>query len=159
MVTDFSNLLEKAAIFDVLPAESRQGVLRTLSEALADQAGIDPRLIIEAVTERERLGSTGVGDGVAIPHVRLEGITKPIGAFARLAKPVDFEAIDDRYCDLVFMLLASEREGSDHLRALAQVSRAFRQAEFRELLRGDPSTRDLSGVLLGGGKLNQGQAA
>jgi PTS system nitrogen regulatory IIA component len=145
---NFSNLLDESVIFDPLTADSRQGVLRALSRSLAEKADLDPRLVCEAVTERERLGSTGVGDGVAIPHVRLAGIQKPIGAFARLTVPVDFDAVDDRYCDLVFMLLASEREGSDHLRALAQVSRAFRQAQFREMLRAEQNAGDLATLLL-----------
>ena len=145
---DFSNLLDESGIFDPLPADSRQGVLRALSDGLAARAELDPRIVLEAVTERERLGSTGVGDGVAIPHVRIEGITQPIGAFARLSTPVDFEAIDDRHCDLVFMLLASEREGSDHLKALAQVSRAFRQANFREELRADSNSGNLASLLI-----------
>ena len=145
---DFSNLLDESVIFDPLNADSRQGVLRAMSEKLAQKAGLDPRVVLEAVTERERLGSTGVGDGVAIPHVRLESIEQPIGAFARLAAPVDFDAVDDRPCDLVFMLLASEREGSDHLRALAQVSRAFRQPEFRETLRSENNAGNIADLLL-----------
>lgn len=134
-MTDFSNLLDQSVVFAALAADSRQSVLRQLSEAMAVLTDLDARIILEAVVERERLGSTGVGDGVAIPHVRIGGISEPIGAFARLSSPVDFDAIDDRHCDLVFMLLAPEREGSDHLRALAQVSRAFRQSDFREQLR------------------------
>lgn len=146
---DFSSLLDKSTIFDPLRADSRQSVLRELSEALAVRTGLDERDILEAVIERERLGSTGVCDGVAIPHVRLSALTKSVGAFARLEAPVDFEAVDDKPCDLVFMLLAPESEGSDHLRALAQVSRAFRQQDFRALLRAGPEERDLVELLLG----------
>lgn len=155
-MTDFSNLLQRSVVFDNLQADSRQGVLRKLSEALGEQTELDSRIIHEAITERERLGSTGVGDGVAIPHVRLEGLSAPVGAFARLASPVDFESIDDRHCDLVFMLLAPERAGSDHLRALAQVSRAFRNSSFREQLREQDA--DLV-ALLGAGDETTGQAA
>lgn len=154
---NFSNLLDESVIFDPLVADSRQSVLRALSEALGEYADVDPRYVFEAVTERERLGSTGVGDGVAIPHVRLEGICRPMGAFARLETPVDFDAVDERPCDLVFMLLASEREGSDHLRALAQVSRAFRQASFREALRSSQNRGKLACLMLG--QMKSGQAA
>lgn len=154
---NFSNLLDESVIFDPLIADSRQGVLRALSEGLAARAGLDSRLVLEAVTERERLGSTGVGDGVAIPHVRLSGDFQPMGAFARLSKPVNFDAIDDRPCDLVFMLLASDCEGSEHLRALAQVSRAFRQASFRDELRASYNSGNLAPLLLGTRK--KGQAA
>ncbi|MFN3610009.1 MAG: PTS sugar transporter subunit IIA, partial [Hyphomonas sp.] len=96
---------------------------------------IGARAIEDAVMERERLGSTGVGEGVAIPHARLPGLSAPVGGFLRLAQGVDFEAIDDRRCDLIFMLLAPDGAGADHLRALAQVSRFFRQVAVREGLR------------------------
>lgn len=155
---DFSNLLDETVILDGIQADTRHGVLRNLSKALADRSGIDSGVILEAVTLRERLGSTGVGDGVAIPHVRLKGIEDPIGAFARLQTSVDFEAIDERHCDLIFMLLAPEKEGSAHLKALAQVSRAFRKPEFREKLRSDISGRELADLLLNGA-ISQGQAA
>lgn len=154
---DFSNLLRRENIFADLIAESRQAVLRQMSEMLSEAVGIDSRLVLEAVTERERLGSTAVGNGVSIPHVRLPGLTQTIGAFARLSTPVDFEAIDERHCDLVFMLLAPELEGSAHLRALAQISRAFRQASFREALRSADSAPDIAALL--GAKKEQGQAA
>jgi len=154
---NFSNLLDETVIFDPLLADSRQGVLRALSEGLAARANLDPRLVFEAVTERERLGSTGVGDGVAIPHVRIEGIGHPMGAFAKLSTPVDFDAVDDRHCDLIFMLLAPEREGSDHLRALAQVSRAFRQASFREEMRASHNSGKLASLLIR--EDDRGQAA
>lgn len=153
---NFSNLLEEERIIVPLAAEGRQGVLRALSEVMAQATGLDHRDVLEAVIERERLGSTGVGDGVAIPHVRLGGLTQSIGAFARLETPADFDAIDDRPCDLVFMLLAPETEGSDHLRALAQVSRAFRQAEFRATLRSAGTVQDTAIFLL---KTDRGQAA
>jgi len=154
---DFSNLLHKSMIFDALQADSRHAVLRQLSEALTERTGIDSRIILEAVTLRERLGSTGVGDGVAIPHARLAGIDTPIGAFARLATPVDFEAVDETPCDLVFMLLAPETEGSAHLKALAQVSRVFRQNTFRHELRDASDSGTMTSLLLG--QIKRGHAA
>lgn len=154
---DFSNLLDESVVFDALQADSRHAVLRKLSEALAERSGIDSRIILEAVTLRERLGSTGVGEGVAIPHVRLAGIDRPIGAFARLAAPVDFEAVDDNPCDLVFMLLAPEAEGSAHLKALAQVSRVFRQSGFRADLRSASDAGALCSLLFG--QIKRGHAA
>lgn len=153
---NFSNLLDEATIVVPLIAESKNLVLRELSDTLAEHTGLDGRLLLEAIIERERLGSTGVGDGVAIPHARVPGLKRAVGAFARLQKPVDFDAVDDRPCDLVFMLLAPEREGSDHLRALAQVSRAFRQARFREDLRELGTDLEVSRFLL---KSDRGQAA
>lgn len=145
---DFSNLLDEHSIFLPLVGESRHSTLRTLSDALATRTEIDSRDILEAIIERERLGSTGVGDGVAIPHARLRGLTKSVGAFARLETPIEFDAIDERPCDLIFMLLAPESDGGDHLRALAQVSRAFRQAEFRSGLRALQGVEEAKSFLL-----------
>ena len=154
---DFSNLLSRDRVFADLAGESRQGVFRKLSEELSDAVEIDSRLILEALIERERLGSTAVGNGVCIPHVRMPDLAQPIGVFARLATPVDFDAMDERHCDLVFMLLAPECEDSSHLRALAQVSRAFRQADLRQALR-DANTPGKIATLLGL-QMEQGQAA
>lgn len=143
-MANLSNLLDPTAILDPLTADSRQKVLRELSRTLEQLTDLDARDIFEAVVERERLGSTGVGDGVAIPHVRLDGIVRPVGAFARLQSACDFEAVDDRPCDLIFMLLAPQNEGGDHLRALAQVARTFRDAALRaNLRRGDVPARTL----------------
>jgi len=97
--------------------------------------------------ECERLGSTGVGEGVAIPHARLPGLERPVGGFMRLLHGVDFEAIDERPCDLVFMLLAPDGSGADHLRALAQVSRVFRQIPVRDALRKARTEDDVRAVI------------
>ncbi|MEL7482216.1 MAG: PTS sugar transporter subunit IIA [Pseudomonadota bacterium] len=143
-MANLSNLLDHVRILDPLIADNRQKVLKALSQALADATGLDSQDIFEAIMERERLGPTGVGDGVAIPHTRLAGIERPIGAFARVSDGCDFEAIDDRPCDLVFMLLAPQTEGGDHLRALAQVARTFRDPALRAALRnGDKSAHAL----------------
>jgi len=132
---DLTALLQDGPILLGQAASSRKQAFCDLADALALKTGLESRDIFDAVMERERLGSTGVGEGVAIPHARLTGLDKPIGGFARLATPIDFEALDDQPCDLVFMLLAPECAGADHLRALAAVSRAFRQASVRTKLR------------------------
>lgn len=132
---DLTALLQDGPILLGHPATSRKQVLCDLAEALALKTGLETRDVFDAVMERERLGSTGVGEGIAIPHARLEGLEKPVGGFMRLAEPIDFEALDDQPCDLVFMLLAPEKAGADHLRALAAVSRAFRQSSVRTKLR------------------------
>ena len=134
-MTNLSNLLDEATILDPLPADNRQKALRALSDLLSRNNDLDPYAVFEAICERERLGSTGVGDGVAIPHARIDGLSEPVGAFARLTRPCDFEALDERPCDLIFMLLAPARQGGDHLRALAQVARTFRDASLRAALR------------------------
>ncbi|MEO1641880.1 MAG: PTS sugar transporter subunit IIA [Pseudomonadota bacterium] len=135
MTIDLSVLLEDGLVLDAPSMESRKTAVSALTAALADKLGLDAQTVFEAVIERENLGSTGVGEGVAIPHARLKGIDKPVGAFMRLSDGVDFDAIDGRPCDLIFMLLAPLGSGADHLRALAQVSRAFRDASLRDTLR------------------------
>lgn len=126
---------------------SRKQAIHVLCEALSEATGIGARAIEDAVMERERLGSTGVGEGVAIPHARLAGLEKPVGGFMRLLHGVDFEAIDERPCDLVFMLLAPDGSGADHLRALAQVSRVFRQSAVRDGLRKARTEDDVRAVI------------
>ena len=128
-------------------AESRKQILCSLANAIGDQIDLDGRTILDAVIERENLGSTGVGEGVAIPHARIAGLSAPVGAFVRLHEGVDFDAIDGRDCDLIFMLLAPHSSGADHLRALAQVSRTFRNADLRERLRGAAGGDDVRAVL------------
>lgn len=148
-MADFTNLLHPAAIMSPFLADSRPQVIRKMSNVLAGLSALDTRDILDAVMERERLGSTGVGEGVAIPHARITGLDKAVGAFARLEKPVDFEAIDDQPCDLIFMLLAPDNAGGDHLRALAHVSREFRRADLRTALRGNGDEAGFRTLLLG----------
>ena len=99
----------------------------------AQRLGVDPAAILASLTEREQLGSTGFGQGVAIPHGKIEGLTRIYGLFARLAEPVDYKAIDGRPVDLVFLLLSPPDAGAEHLKALAAISRVTRHgADARE---------------------------
>jgi len=132
-----------------LGASSRKQVLQALSEIAAHKTGMEARVIFESVLQRERLGSTGVGQGVAIPHARLRGIRDVTGFFARLKSPVDFESIDGRPVDLVFMLLAPEDAGAEHLKALARVSRLMRREDVRERLRAAPDLTAMHALLVG----------
>lgn len=141
------SLLTEQDILPSVSADSRKAALIALAKRLAEQTGIDHHDIFEGIIERERLGSTGVGHGVAIPHTRIEGLERPIGALARLITPVDFDAIDDEHCDLVFMLIAPESAGADHLRALARVSRAFRAPAIRDALRSAASQAEMFAIL------------
>ncbi|MCH9751962.1 MAG: PTS sugar transporter subunit IIA [Alphaproteobacteria bacterium] len=143
MANDLSSLLSEGVILGSQASESRKQILRTLAAAIGEKTGIDGRDIFDAVIERENLGSTSVGEGVAIPHARIPALSKPVGAFVRLAEGVDFDAIDAQPCDLIFMLLAPNASGADHLRALAQVSRTFRNADLRAALR---ETDDLEAI-------------
>jgi nitrogen PTS system EIIA component len=147
MATDLSALLQGGVIIPLQDVPSRKQAIHFLCEALGDTTGIAPRVIEDAVMERERLGSTGVGEGVAIPHARLPGLEKPVGGFMRLLHGVEFESIDERPCDLIFMLLAPEGSGADHLRALAQVSRVFRQGPVRDALRKARTQEDVRAVI------------
>ena len=104
--------------------------------------------MFDILVERERLGSTGVGAGLAIPHGKLPGLDLLQGVFARLEKPVDFDAIDDESVDLVFLLLAPEGAGADHLKALARVSRIMRDRAFCDKLRGSDSSDAIYALLI-----------
>ncbi|NBC21158.1 MAG: PTS transporter subunit EIIA [Alphaproteobacteria bacterium] len=149
MAIDLSSLLNGGVILPLADASSRKQAILLLAEALAGKLGetVSAREIVDAVMEREQLGSTGVGDGVAIPHARLKQVSAPIGAYLRLKEGVDFDAIDERPCDIVFMLLAPLASGADHLRALAQVSRALRQSSIRDKLREVSTHEEVCAIL------------
>ncbi|WP_300553525.1 PTS IIA-like nitrogen regulatory protein PtsN [Maricaulis sp.] len=132
-----------------LGASSRKQVLQSLADLAARETGMNARTIFDAVLQRERLGSTGVGQGVAIPHARLAGIPAVAGFFARLKTPIDFDSIDGRPADLVFMLLAPEDAGAEHLKALARVSRLLRREDIRQRLRAAPDADAIQAVLFG----------
>ncbi len=134
-MSTLGDLLLPTAIAPRARWQGRKQVLAEMAGIMARALGLDPREVHEAVQERERLGSTGVGEGVAIPHARIESLTRPVGGFARLLEPADFEAIDERPADLIFMLLAPTDAGADHLRALARAARVFRQERIRAALR------------------------
>ena len=136
-----SDIMTVNNISVAIKANSKRQLLQELAEKAAEITGITERTIFDIVLERENLGSTGFGGGTALPHGRLTGIDKVYGFFARLSTPVDFEAIDGKPVDLIFLLLSPEGSGADHLTALAQVSRILkdeatceklRQAETRE---------------------------
>jgi nitrogen PTS system EIIA component len=117
-------------------ATSKKQILQDLARKAAELTGAEERAIFDVLLERERLGTTGVGNGIAIPPGKLAGLKRLWGVFARLEKPVDFEAIDEQPVDLVFLLLAPEGAGADHLKALAKVSRLLRDRRICEKLRG-----------------------
>jgi len=127
--------------------QGKKQVLSEMSAMMAASLGLSAKLVHEAVLERERLGSTGVGEGVAIPHARIETLSRPVAGFARLLEPADFEAIDERPADLIFMLLAPTDSGADHLRALARAARVFRQERIRTALRQAQSVETVLAIL------------
>jgi PTS system nitrogen regulatory IIA component len=129
-------LLSPDGVVANLKANSKKQALQELSARAARITGQPERTIFDVLLERERLGTTGVGNGIAIPHGKLGEVKAMFGLFARLEHPVDFEAIDEQPVDLIFLLLAPEGAGADHLKALARVSRLLRDRGICEKLRG-----------------------
>ncbi|WP_454885812.1 PTS sugar transporter subunit IIA [Sphingomonas oryzagri] len=146
---DFSDILAHDAVFHDLAAPSKKALFQTMAGLAARQTNLDPRHIGDRLGERERLGSTGFGGGVAIPHGKIDGLTQVVGLFVKLAQPVEFAAIDGLPVDLVFLLLSPPDAGVDHLKALARVSRRLRDRAFVAKLRGAGSADALYALFAG----------
>ena len=129
-------------------ASGKKALLAELAARAAQLYQLDDRRLFDRLLERERLGSTGIGGGIAIPHGRMADLSKPVGLFARLGHPVDFDSIDERPVDTVFLLLAPEGAGADHLKALARVSRLLRDRSLVEKLRATESADALYALLV-----------
>lgn len=134
-----ADLLHQDAIIPALRANSKKQLLQELATKASKLTGLPEREIFDVVLQRERLGSTGVGNGIAIPHGKLASIKSIAGIFARLEAPVDFEALDDQPVDLVFLLLAPEGAGADHLKALSRIARVLRDQDLVAKLRATDS--------------------
>lgn len=130
-----TDLLTPDAVISPLRANSKKQALQELAQHAAVATGLQERDIFEALLQRERLGSTGIGDGIAIPHGRLPGIEKLAGLFARTEKPIDFDALDGQPVDILFVLVAPEGAGADHLKALARVARVLRNQSVIDQIR------------------------
>ena len=139
---DLTEILRPDAVKAVSSVGSKKRLFQELSEISSGALGLDPANVCSALQEREALGPTGVGNGIALPHARLESLNDVRGIFVRLDKPIDFEAVDRQPVDLVFALLAPEDAGVDHLKALALVSRTMRNSDLCAKLRANnnPST-------------------
>jgi PTS system nitrogen regulatory IIA component len=142
------------ALFTLLPeavgtigADSKRAILKALAERFASVYGLDAQRVYEGIEQREALGSTGFGRGVAIPHARIEGLHRPVAAFLRLESPVEFEAADGMPVDLVFGLLSPEAAGAAHLHALAAISRMMRDEAMHASLAQAPGPEALYGLL------------
>ena len=144
---EISDLLTPNSVIANLHATSKKQALQELAKRAAELVGEHERVIFDVLLERERLGTTGVGGGVAIPHGKLPRLPRLVGVFARLEKPVDFESIDEQPVDLIFMLLAPASAGADHLKALARVSRLLRDRKMCEKLRGSDTADALYALL------------
>ncbi len=144
---EIAELISAAGVIANLRATSKKQALQDLSRRAAEIPGRPERAIFEVLIERERLGTTGVGNGIAIPHGKLPGLDRLYGLFARLEKPIDYDSIDEQPVDLICLLLAPETAGADHLQALARVSRLLRDRAVCEKLRGSDNTDAIYALL------------
>ncbi|MGE5503733.1 MAG: PTS IIA-like nitrogen regulatory protein PtsN [Actinomycetota bacterium] len=144
---EIADLINPAAVIPNLRATSKKQALQDLARRAAEVTGLHERAVFEVLLERERLGTTGVGNGIAIPHGKLPTLERLHGVFARLEKPINFESIDEQPVDLIFLLLAPESAGADHLKALARVSRLLRDKGVCEKLRGTDNSDALYALL------------
>ena len=148
-MTDLSELIAADAVEAGLQASNKKALFHQLALAAARRTGIDSKPILASLSEREKLGSTGFGGGVAIPHGKIEGLPAVFGFFARLAAPVDYQAVDGMPVDLVVLLLSPPDAGADHLKALAGVSRMLRDRQIVAKLRGARSKDAIFALLSG----------
>ena len=142
-----SDILSKSDVFVDQKATSKKQVLEQLAHLASSATKLDERLIFDALLERERLGTTGVGRGVALPHARLTDLKKIYCAFLK-TNPLDFEAVDEKNVDLIFLLLVPEDAGADHLKALARLSKLLRDEDVANQLRAASSVADLYKIIL-----------
>ena len=149
MIVEIADLLTGPdAVLASVKASGKKALLAELASKAAAIFKVDERRLFDRLLERERLGSTGIGGGIAIPHGRMAGIDRPFGLFARLGQPVDFDSIDERPVDIVFLLVAPEGAGADHLKALARVSRLLRDRSLVDKLRATESADALYALLV-----------
>ena len=144
-----SEFLDFDAIKPSLSGGNKRALLQQLSQFAGARLELNAAEILSSITERERLGSTGFGQGVAIPHGKIEGLNRIYCLFARLSEPIDYKSIDGQKVDLVFLLLSPPDAGAEHLKALASISRVTRHAPTLEKMRGARSRDALAAVLLG----------
>ncbi len=144
-----ADLIAQNSVLPALKANSKKQLLQELSAKAAEVTGLSEREVFDVILQRERLGSTGVGNGIAIPHGKLATLDHIVGVFARLDHPVNFEALDDQPVDLVFLLLAPEGAGADHLKALSRIARVMRDSEMVAKLRATDNAASLYAFLTG----------
>jgi len=142
-----SSFLMPGSMIIGLKANNKKQLLQDLAGPASRLSGLDERVVFEALLQRERLGSTGIGQGVAVPHGRLAGLAHLTGLFARLARPIAFDAVDGEPVDLIFVLLAPEAAGADHLQALSRIARLFRSGNVAQKLRQTDDVTALYAIL------------
>jgi len=149
MTNDLSEIVAADAVEARLTTANKKGLFQQVAALAARRTGLPAKTIAAALTEREKLGSTGFGGGTAIPHGKIEGLDKVTGFFVRLAAPIDYQAVDGIGVDLVLVLLSPPDAGADHLKALASVSRMFRDRQIVAKLRGARSKDAIFALLSG----------
>lgn len=144
---EINDLLSTESVIANLRVTSKKQALQDLARRAAEITSLEERAIFDVLMEREKLGTTGVGNGIAIPHGKLASLDRLYGVFSRLERPIDFQSIDEHPVDLIFLLLAPESAGADHLKALARVSRLLRDKTVCEKLRGTDNAEALYALL------------
>lgn len=147
---DISDILPPEGVIANLRASSKRHALEELAKAAGPIVNLHERTIFDTLLERERLGTTGVGHGIAIPHGKIQGLTRLHALFGRLERPIPFDAIDEQPVDLMFLLLAPQDAGADHLKALARASRLLRDTSFCDQLRACKDSKALYDLLRAG---------
>ena len=151
---EICNLLSTESIVSIVRASSKKQALQELAAHASKISGQNDRAIFDILLERERLGTTGIGRGVAIPHGKLPELNRLYGVFAKFEQPIDFDSVDDQAVDMIFLLLAPENAGADHLKALARISRMFRDPDMCKKLRGAKDDNALCKLLLSKSKVD-----
>jgi nitrogen PTS system EIIA component len=144
---NLAEIIDPRGVLPAVKVQTKKQLLQDLSVAMAALVDVDHRVVFEVLNTREKLGSTGLGQGIAIPHGRLPTLGRVHGLFARLASPVAFDSVDGEPVDLVFVLLAPSHAGADHLTALARISRLLRDPKTTAKLRGTDSAEGLYAIL------------
>jgi PTS system nitrogen regulatory IIA component len=142
-----NDLVAPQAVIPALKVNNKKQALQEIAARAAELTGRPEREILDVLMQRERLGSTAIGNGIAIPHGKLPKLERLFGLFARLDRPIDFEALDGQPVDLIFLLLAPENAGADHLKALARIARLLRDSDRTSLLRDSTDREALYAVL------------
>jgi nitrogen PTS system EIIA component len=144
---NLAEIIDARAVLPQLKAQNKKQLLQELAQAISPILAVDHRIIFESLLTREKLGSTGLGQGIAIPHGRLPNIARVYGLFARLATPIAYDSVDGEPVDLVFVLISPTQAGADHLKALARISRLLREPETMKKLRGTETSEGLYAIL------------
>ncbi|MEO0495851.1 MAG: PTS IIA-like nitrogen regulatory protein PtsN [Pseudomonadota bacterium] len=141
------SVLDRERVFAHCTVDSKKQLLEVIAGKADRFLGLDSRAVFEALMDRERLGSTGLGNGIAIPHAKLSSMTTVTAMFIRLARPVEFDSVDDRPVDLICVLFAPDSAGSEHLKALSRIARTLRQPDITDRIRNAASSDEIFDAL------------